>query len=55
MNKLTKKTKLKNLCKKCEFYDKKKDYCEARDIDNCSKQSISNCKDYLIKENLIFF
>lgn len=45
-------------CNSCEYYNKKQDYCEAREIAHCTKQSNTNfskCQDYLIKENLVMF
>lgn len=45
-------------CITCEFYDVPLDYCNEKDIENCSKQihtDFSTCEDYLIKENLVMF
>lgn len=42
-------------CKHCHFYNKENDYCTAKDINNCSKQDIVNCIDYLVNFKLVNF
>ena len=54
-NIIKKKNKTKNLCLKCEFYDKKNDSCKERKISQCSKENIEDCEHYLIKMKFVFF
>lgn len=58
-NKRKNKSKKCNIkCSTCEHYDKSFDYCEEKDIENCSKQAhtdFSKCDSYLIKHNLVMF
>ena len=52
----TKKCNLK--CTTCVNYNKKIDFCEEKEIENCSKQrkiDFSQCDSYLIREELIHF
>ena len=45
-------------CCTCEHYDKQSDFCKEKEITDCSKQvntNFSQCEDYLVKENLIYF
>lgn len=45
-------------CNLCQNYDKVKDYCIEKEIENCSKQihtDFSTCDSYLIRENLVMF
>lgn len=55
-SKKSKKNKIR--CAQCQFYDKQFDYCNEKDIEDCTKQThinFSSCKDFLIKEDLMFF
>lgn len=45
-------------CKTCQFYDKDKDFCTEKEIENCTKQTntdFSQCSDYLVDDKLIMF
>lgn len=45
-------------CFTCEYYSSMDDYCEMKDIENCTKQANTNfskCKDYLINSKLVMF
>ena len=45
-------------CIKCQFYDKHKDFCTEKEIENCSKQvntDFAQCSDYLVKDSLVMF
>ena len=45
-------------CSTCEYYDKKYDYCEEKDIENCTKQNhtdFSKCREYLVRGDLVMF
>ena len=45
-------------CCTCEFYKKETDFCEAKQIENCTKQpntDFSQCSDYLVSEKLVMF
>lgn len=45
-------------CNLCQNYDKVKDYCIEKEIENCSKQihtDFSQCDSYLINHKLIMF
>lgn len=44
-----------NKCNQCEFYDKKKDKCNVKEIGKCSEVDTSKCSDFLVKENLVHF
>jgi hypothetical protein len=55
-SKKNKKCKIK--CMRCEFYDPLIDYCNEKDIEDCSKQSnanFSSCDSFLIREDLVMF
>ena len=55
-NKINDKRKIK--CKTCQFYDFEEDYCTAREIENCTRQTnvnFSKCEDFLVKDKLIYF
>ena len=57
-NKEKKKSKKRNIkCIKCNFYDKEYDYCEKKDIENCSQEhtDFSKCDEYLVREDLVMF
>lgn len=57
--KTTKKSKKCSVkCLKCQFYDKDKDFCTEKSIENCTKQAntdFAQCSDYLVKESLVMF
>ena len=45
-------------CLRCQFYSKTHDYCVEKEIEQCSKKSLSefsNCESYLINDKLILF
>ena len=45
-------------CIKCQFYDKDKDFCTEKSIENVSKQvntDFSQCGDYLVNDKLVMF
>ena len=45
-------------CNTCEYYNKSKDFCKEKEIENCSKNAnidFSQCDSYLVRENLIMF
>lgn len=42
-------------CIKCQFYEAKNDVCTIKNVTEYTKDDIENCKDYLIKENLVMF
>ena len=45
-------------CNTCEHYEKPKDFCKEKTIENCSKQintDFSQCDSYLINEKLIMY
>ena len=45
----------KCICNQCEFHDKTTDSCTAKDVKECSKQEVTECKDFLVKEKLVHF
>lgn len=47
--------KNKCMCKQCEFRDTKTDNCKINDVKECSKQNISECKEFLVKDKLVHF
>lgn len=50
--------KCKIRCKSCEFFDPQLDYCNEKDIENCSEQThinFSSCDSYLVREDLVMF
>lgn len=54
----SKKKKCNFKCSTCEHYEKSKDFCKEKAIENCSKQvntDFSQCDSFLIRENLIMF
>ena len=57
--KTTKKSKKCSVkCLKCQFYDKNKDFCTEKSIENVSKQvntDFSQCGDYLVNDKLVMF
>ena len=56
--KTTKKSKKCSVkCLKCQFYDKNKDFCTEKEIENCTKVNtdFSQCSDYLVKDSLVMF
>lgn len=57
--KKAKKSKKCNIkCATCEYYSKDTDFCEAKEIENCSKQvntDFAQCSDYLVSEKLVMF
>lgn len=45
-------------CNTCSFFDKTKDYCVEKEIENVTKQphtDFSTCESYLINQKLIMF
>lgn len=45
-------------CKNCQFYNRKNDYCTAKNIENCFTQiniNFSQCDSYLVRENLVMY
>lgn len=42
-------------CKLCEFYDKDNDCCEVKDVEECSKKKMKDCKDFLVADRLVNF
>lgn len=45
-------------CVTCEYYSKDTDFCEAREIENCSMQvntDFAQCGDYLTDSKLVMF
>lgn len=42
-------------CKECEFYDREKKICEIKDIKSLSKQEIKECKDFLVRDELVYY
>lgn len=45
-------------CLICEHYNKNKDFCKIKCIEDCvrkAKSEFSTCDSYLTKENLIYF
>lgn len=45
-------------CRTCHYYDKKSDFCNEKEIENCSKQvntDFSQCESYLIDEKIVMF
>jgi len=45
-------------CRTCHYYDKNKDFCNEKEIENCSKQvntDFSQCESYLIDERIVMF
>lgn len=45
-------------CTKCQFYDKHRDFCTEKAIENVSKQintDFSQCEDYLVGEKFVMF
>ena len=56
--KKNKKEKCNFKCKTCHNYDKGKDFCKEKLIENCSKLvngDFSKCDKYLINEKLVMF
>lgn len=45
-------------CSTCTYFDKTRDYCKEKEIENVTKQphtDFSTCNSYLIKEKIIYF
>lgn len=45
-------------CSTCEYYNKKRDFCKEKEIEQCSKKphtEFSKCESYLVRKNLIMF
>ena len=45
-------------CCTCENYDKTRDFCKEKEIEDCSKQvntDFSQCESYLVNEKLVMF
>lgn len=45
----------KDKCRECEFYDKQNKKCEIKDITDYTKQELKECRDFMIKEDLIYY
>lgn len=43
------------ICNQCEFRDTETDNCKTKDVKECSKQEITECKDFLVKDKLVHF
>ena len=43
------------ICTQCEFCDTKTDSCTENDIKECSKQNITECENFLVKDKLVHF
>lgn len=44
-----------NKCNQCEFCNKETDSCTVKDVKECSKQNITECKEFLVKDKLVHF
>lgn len=56
MGKEKKKSERKDiLCKKCQFNNKATDNCMVKDVKKCSKQDITECDCFLIRDKLVMF
>lgn len=45
-------------CVKCQFYDKHKDFCTEKEIEDCSKQistDFAQCSEFLVSDRLVMF
>lgn len=42
-------------CKECEFYNKETKTCEIKDIKSLSKKEIKECKDFLVRDELVYY
>lgn len=45
-------------CDLCNFYSRKQDFCEAKNLENCSKTmktEFAQCDDFLVREDLVMF
>ena len=45
----------KCICKQCEFRDTETDSCKTKDVQECSKQEITKCEEFLVKDKLVHF
>jgi hypothetical protein len=42
-------------CSQCQFFNKENDSCEMKNIKDFSKNEITECDDFLVKDKLIMF
>ena len=47
--------KKKCICNQCEFHDTKTDCCKTKGVEDCSKQKITECEEFLVKDKLVHF
>lgn len=47
--------KKKCICNQCEFHDTDMDYCRAKNVEECSKQELTECEEFLVKDKLVHF
>lgn len=47
--------KKKCICKQCEFHNIETDDCKTKDVQKCSKQEITECEEFLVKDKLVNF
>ena len=47
--------KKKCICNQCEFHDTKTDSCTTKDVKECNKQEVTECRDFLVKDKLVHF
>ena len=47
----------KPMCKhmKCQFYDKDKDACIIKNVQEFNKKDCDNCTDFIVHEKLVMF
>ena len=56
--KTKKKQKSSLKCRTCQNYDKNRDFCVEKEIEDCSKQmstNFSQCDSFLIHDKLVMF